>query len=102
MAVGHAGTEVVDADALADQFRRLLGATGPTVTPRRRSSAAQHECVVYFAVAAAACSMRSAAIDGWEIITTWEAPFTTIVFFALARCAMKACTAGGMTLSALP
>ena len=55
--------------------------------------------LLLFAVAAAACSMRLAATDGWEIITTWEAPFTTIVFLALARCAMKACTAGGMTLS---
>jgi hypothetical protein len=55
---------------------------------------------VYGAVAA--CSMISATASGWDTITTWDAPFTMIVFLELARFAMKDCTAAGMFKSRSP
>ncbi|MES1026251.1 hypothetical protein ABN584_25475 [Gloeocapsa sp. BRSZ] len=55
---------------------------------------------VYGAVAAR--SMRLATASAWETITTWDAPFTTMVSFALARFVMKDSAAGGMFKSRSP
>jgi hypothetical protein len=55
---------------------------------------------VYGAVAARSMSLATAS--EWETITTWDAPFTTMVSFELARFAMKDSAAGGMFKSRSP
>jgi hypothetical protein len=59
-----------------------------------------HLRLVYGAVAARSMSLATAS--EWEIITTWDAPFTTTVSFELARFAMKDNATGGMFKSRSP
>ena len=55
-----------------------------------------------FEAFAAASSISLTRASGCDIITTCDAPWTSTTFFAPARLAMKAWTAGGMFLSRLP